>query len=74
MSSNKTSDKPVDNEEMNVLKKLGLQNYNINNDLFCINVSLNSIIVTDIVYFLLDRIGEQGDVQHINIVTSGDKS
>jgi len=61
----------IDNEEMNVLKNLGLQTYNINNDLFCINVSLNSVIVTDIVYFLLERIGEQGNAQHIKIVTSG---
>jgi hypothetical protein len=61
----------VENEELILLKNLGSQTYSINNDLFCINVSLNSTIVTDIVYFLLEHIGKQGNAKNIKIVTSG---
>jgi hypothetical protein len=61
----------VNNEELKLLKNLGLRTYNINNDLFCMNVSLNSKIVTDIVYFVMEHISEQGSAQNLKIVTSG---
>jgi hypothetical protein len=61
----------VNEDESEVLKNLGLQNYHINNDLFCINVSLNSRIVTEIVYYILENISEQKSSLNIKIVTSG---
>ena len=41
----------VSRDEFGILKNLGLRTYDINNDLFSMNVSLNSKIVTDIIYF-----------------------
>jgi hypothetical protein len=61
----------ISKEEYRVLKNLGLQRYDINNNLFCIYVSLNSKIVTDIVYFILEQISEQRNAQNIKVVTSG---
>jgi len=61
----------ISNEELSTLKNLGLKTYEINNDLYCINVSLNSKIVTDIVYFVLEHLSEQKSAQNIKVVTSG---
>ena len=61
----------ISNEEYSMLKNLGLQRYDINNDLFSITVSLNSKIVTDIIYFVLEQISEQRNAQNIKVVTSG---
>jgi len=63
--------KKVDKDELGVLKNLGLQTYDIKNDLFCLNVSLNSKIVTDIVYFILENNSEQKIALNIKIVRSG---
>jgi len=64
----------VNPDELRSLKKLGLQTVDINNDLFCINVSLNSTIVTDIVYFILEHINDQKYALNIKVVTSGGES
>jgi hypothetical protein len=61
----------VSHEELSRLKILGLHRYDVKNDLFCFNVSLNSKIVTDIVYFVLEEIHEQTNAQNIKVVTSG---
>ncbi len=61
----------VSSEELNMLKNLGLQAYDIKNDLFCFNVSLNSKIVTDIVYFVLEQVSKQTYAHNIRVVTSG---
>jgi hypothetical protein len=61
----------VSTNELEMLKNMGLQTYEIKNDLFCFNVSLNSKIVTDIVYFVLEKISEQKISQNIKVVTSG---
>jgi hypothetical protein len=62
----------VNEDESEVLKNLGLQNYHINNDLFCINVSLNSRIVTDIVYSILENISEQKSSLNIKFLHQED--
>ncbi|MCK4559212.1 MAG: hypothetical protein KAV45_05460 [Calditrichia bacterium] len=61
----------VGSEELNMLKNLGLQTYDIKNDLFCFNVSINSKIVTDIVYFVLEQVSKQTYAHNIKVVTSG---
>ncbi len=61
----------VSSEELNMLKNLGLQTYNIKSDLFYFNVSLNSKIVTDIVYFVLEQVSKQTYAHNIKVVTSG---
>ncbi|MCK4754893.1 MAG: hypothetical protein KAS58_06645 [Calditrichia bacterium] len=61
----------VSSEELNMLKNLGLQTYDIKNDLFCFNVLLNSKIVTDIVYFVLEQVSKQTYAHNIKVVTSG---
>ena len=54
-----------------MLKNLGLQTYDIKNDLFCVNVLLNSKIVTDVVYFVLEQVSKQTYAHNIKVVTSG---
>ncbi len=61
----------VSSEELNMLKNLGLQTYDIKNDLFCFNVLLNSKIVTDIVYFVLEQVSGQTYAHNIKVVASG---
>ena len=61
----------ISNEELETLKNLGLQTYKKRNDLYCIEVSLNSKIVTDIVYFVFENLNGQKNAQNIKIVTSG---
>lgn len=61
----------VSNEELSTLRNLGLQAYEIKDDLFCIDVSLNSKIITDIIYFILEHLSEQRIAQNLKIVTSG---
>ncbi len=61
----------VSSEELNMLKNLGLQSYDMKNDLFCFNVSLNSKIVTDIVYFVLEQVSGQTYAHNIKVVASG---
>jgi len=61
----------VSHDELNRLKSLGLQRYDVKNDLFCYNVSINSKIVTDIVYFVLEEVNEQTNAQNLKVVTSG---
>jgi hypothetical protein len=57
--------------ELNKLKKLGLHSIDTKNELSSLSVSRNSTIVTDIVYFLLEQVGEQKYAQNIRVVTSG---
>jgi hypothetical protein len=61
----------ISSEELKALKNLGLKDYKINNDLYCIDVSLNSKIVTDIIYFIFERLNGQKNAHNIKIVTSG---
>jgi hypothetical protein len=61
----------VSSEELHMLKNLGLQTYDIKNDLFCVNVLLNSKIVTDVVYFVLEQVSKQTYAHNIKVVTSG---
>jgi hypothetical protein len=61
----------INKVELSMLKNLGLQSYDIKNDLFCFRVSCNSKIVTDIVYFVLEKMGEQKYAQNIKVVSSG---
>jgi len=53
------------------LKNLGLQSYEAKNDLNCFYVSHNSKIVTDVIYFILEEVGQQKRAQNIKVITSG---
>jgi hypothetical protein len=57
--------------EIDDLKNLGLHSSDNKNDLFSLSVSLNSTIVTDVVYYLLEKIGEQQYAKNIKLVSSG---
>ena len=57
--------------EIDDLKNLGLHSSDKINDLFSLSASRNSTIVTDIVYYLLEKIGEQQSAKNIKLVTSG---
>ena len=57
--------------EIKKLQNLGLRSLDTKNDLYSLSVSRNSTIVTDIVYFLLEQVGDQKYAQNIKVVTSG---
>lgn len=61
----------VNNVELNNLKKLGLKSFDSQNGLYSISVTQNSTIVTDIIYFLLEQVGDQKHARNIKVVTSG---
>jgi hypothetical protein len=57
--------------EINKLKKMGLHSFDFKYETYCFNVSQNSTIVTDVIYFLLEHAGKQKQAQNIKVVTSG---
>ena len=57
--------------EIKKLKNLGLKSHYRINGLFCFCVSLNSTIVTDVLYFLLEEVGEQIQARNLKVITSG---
>jgi hypothetical protein len=61
----------LNSSEFNKLKKLGLHSIDTKNELYSLSVSRNSTIVTDVVYFLLEQVGEQKYARNIRVVTSG---
>lgn len=61
----------VNDKEIIKLKNLGLKSHFCKNGLYCFCVSLNSTIVTDVIYFFLEQVGEQKHARNIKIVTSG---
>jgi hypothetical protein len=61
----------VNDIELNSLKKLGLKSFDTRNGLYSISVTQNSTIVTDVIYFLLENVGDQKHTRNIKVVTSG---
>jgi hypothetical protein len=61
----------INNVELNSLKKLGLKSFNSQDGLYSLSVTQNSTIVTDIIYFLFEQVGNQKHARNIKVVTSG---
>ncbi len=56
--------------EMEKIKKLGMSRYFIREDLYCFTIPVNSKIVTDIIYYILEEIYNQKCAQNFKVVTS----
>jgi hypothetical protein len=61
----------VSDRELFDLRRLGMHSCETGNDLSCFHVSNNSKIVTDIVYFFLEQLGQQIRAHNIKVITSG---
>ena len=67
----KTRLRKLNAAEINVLKKMGLRSFFYRNEINSFTMPVNTKIVTDIIYYCLEEIGEQDNVHNIKINTSG---
>lgn len=63
--------KSISDEDLSYLEDLGIKSWEMKNGLHCFYVSHNAKIVTDVVYFILEKVNQQKRIQNIKIVTSG---
>jgi len=60
----------INGREMEKIKKLGLSCYFLREDLSCFTMPVNSKIITDLIYYLLEEIYNQKYAQNFKVVTS----
>jgi hypothetical protein len=60
----------INSWEMEKLKKLGMSRYFIREDLCCFNMPVNSTIITDIIYYILEEFYNQKCAKNFKVVTS----
>ena len=60
----------INSWEMEQIKKLGMSCYFLREDLSCFNMPVNSKIITDIIYYILEEIYNQKSAQNFKVVTS----
>ena len=67
----KTRIRKINEAEIQDLKKMGLKSFFYHDELNSFTMPVNSKIVTDIIYYCLEEIGEQNNAHNIKIITSG---
>lgn len=58
-------------EEMSAIRELGMTDHHKSGDLFCFYTPVNSKIVVDIIYYILETVYRQKSAQNLKFITSG---
>ena len=67
----KTRVRKINAAEIQVLKKMGLNSSIFRDEINSLTMPVNTKIVTDIIYYCFEEIGEQDNVHNIKVITSG---
>ena len=67
----KTRLRKINSGEIQVLKKMGLKSFIYRDEINSFTMPVNTKIVTDVIYYCLEEIGEQDNLHNVKIITSG---